>query len=62
MSGAGEEPDLVDRWRDLLAHREADRLAGVLALHGHELGGTRLDRVGDLEKCALAFRRRRIAP
>ena len=41
-----EEPDLVDRGRDLLGHGEREGLAGVSALGLHELLGARLDGVG----------------
>ena len=40
----------------------ADRLAGVLDLHGDQLLGPRLDRVGDAEQGQRALRRRRVAP
>ena len=41
--GAGEEPDLVDHRRDLLAGGQPERLAGVLALQRDQLVGVLLD-------------------
>jgi hypothetical protein len=59
---AGEEPDLVDGRRQLLARGQRDRLAGVLALGGDKFVGARLDRVGELEQRPLPVTRCRVAP
>ena len=58
----GEEPELVDHRRDLLARGERLDLAGVLRLQGDELLGVRLDRVGDLQQRLLALAGRRTSP
>ena len=47
--GTGEEADLVDHGRDLLGHGDVIGLAGVAALGGDEVGGGRLDVVGEGE-------------
>ena len=60
--GAGEEPDLVDARRELLAGRQAERLAGVPGLGLHELVGPLLQRVGDLEQRLLALGGGGVAP
>ena len=60
--GAGEETNLVDHRRDLLAHRDRDDLAAVLGLDGDELLGVRLEDVGDLAAARAALRRRRAPP
>ena len=60
--GAGEEPDLVDRRRQLLVDGEADRLAGVAGLDVDELARALLERVGDLEQRQLALGRGGVAP
>jgi hypothetical protein len=61
-SAAGEEPDLVDHRRDLLARGQPERLAGVAALQRHQLVGVRLDRVGEAEQRQGALRRGGVAP
>ena len=48
--GPGEEPDLVDHRRDLFAHGQRERLAGVLALKRDQFFGMLLDGVGDLQQ------------
>ena len=58
----GEEPQLVDHRRDLLARGERLDLAGVLGLERDELVGVRLDRVGDLEQGLLTLARGGAAP
>ena len=58
----GEEPQLVDHRRDLLARRQRLDLAGVLGLERDELVGVRLDRVGDLQQRLLALARRGAPP
>ena len=55
--GAGEEADLVDHRRDLLAGGQPDRLAGVLALGRHQLLRARLEGVGDLQQRLLPLGR-----
>jgi ParB family chromosome partitioning protein len=60
--GAGEEPELVDRRRQLLALGEPQGLAGVLRLDLHELRRTLLERVGDLEQRPLALGRGGVPP
>src|SRR5207247_1159484 len=61
-SGAGEEAHLVDHRRDLFGRRQLDRLARVLRLRGHQVVGTRLEGVGELEQRLLPDARRRVAP
>jgi len=60
--GPGEEPELVDQRRDLLARGERLDLAGVLGLERDQLVSVRLDRVGDLQQCLLALARRGATP
>jgi hypothetical protein len=49
----GEETDLVDHRGDLLRAGEPQRLTGVLALHGNQLVGPGLERVGDPDQRLL---------
>ncbi len=58
----GEEPDLIEHGRDLLARRQATGLPGVAALGIEEVVDPGLDRVGDLQQGPLAFGRRGVAP
>lgn len=60
--GRGEEADLVDARRDLLAERQRSRLAGVADLCLDEVVGVRLDRIGEAEQQQGPLGRRRAAP
>ena len=60
--GAGEEPDLVHRGRDLLGPGQRDRLAGVAGLGLDELVGPLLDRVGEPEQGQAALGRGGVPP
>ena len=60
--GPGEEADLIDRGRDLLARGEGMRLAGVLSLEAHEVISALLDGVGQFEQGLLALAGGRAAP
>ena len=60
--GAGEEAEVVDGRRHLLAGGQAERLAGVAALGRHELLRAGLQRVRDPQQGQRALLRRRTAP
>ena len=59
---SGEEAHRVDQLRDLLAARQRDRLAGVLALECDEFLGALLECVGDAQEREAALSRRRVTP
>ena len=59
---AGEEPDLVDRGRDLLGGHQRLGLAGVAALGVDDVVGVALERVGDPQQREAALRRGAVAP
>ena len=60
--GAGEEAQLVEHRRDLLAPGQRVRLAGVLALEADEVVGACLDGVGELQQGGLALAGGRVTP
>ena len=60
--GAGEEAQLVEHRRDLLAPRQRVRLAGVLTLEADEVVGPGLDGVGELQQRGLALAGGRVTP
>ena len=60
--GAGEEPDLVHRGRDLLRGGQRDRLAGVAGLRRDDIVGPLLHRVGDPEHGQAALGRSGVPP